>query len=80
VANLISLPMMFLSGTFFPRDAMPEFLRVVTEFMPLTYLNHALRTIANEGAGVAEIGGDLLGMAVWAVIAFVVAVRLFSWE
>jgi ABC-2 type transport system permease protein len=80
VANLISLPMMFLSGTFFPRDAMPEFLRVVTEFMPLTYLNHALRTIANEGAGVAEISGDLLGMAVWAVIAFVVAVRLFSWE
>ncbi len=80
VANLISLPMMFLSGTFFPRDAMPEFLRVVTEYMPLTYLNHALRTIANEGAGVTEISGDLLGMAVWAVIAFVVAVRLFSWE
>lgn len=80
VANLISLPMMFLSGTFFPRDAMPEALRTVTEYMPLTYLNHALRTIANEGAGLAEIGGDLLGMAVWAVITFLVAVRLFSWE
>lgn len=80
VANLISLPMMFLSGTFFPRDAMPEVLRTVTEYMPLTYLNHALRTIANEGAGPAEISGDLLGMAVWAVITFLVAVRLFSWE
>jgi ABC-2 type transport system permease protein len=80
VTNIISLPMMFLSGTFFPRDAMPEFLRGVTEYMPLTYLNHALRTIANEGAGPAEIGGDLLGMAVWAVIAFLLAVRLFSWE
>jgi ABC-2 type transport system permease protein len=80
VTNIISLPMMFLSGTFFPRDAMPEALRAVTEYMPLTYLNHALRTIANEGAGVAEIGGDLLGMGIWAVIAFVVAIRLFSWE
>ena len=80
VANVISLPMMFLSGTFFPRDAMPDVLRGVTEFMPLTYLNHALRTIANEGAGPAEIGGDLLGMAIWAAIAFLVAVRLFSWE
>src|SRR5574338_132143 len=30
VANIISLPMMFLSGTFFPRAAMPEFLRGVT--------------------------------------------------
>ncbi|HEX2141422.1 MAG TPA: ABC transporter permease [Candidatus Limnocylindria bacterium] len=80
VANIISLPMMFLSGTFFPREAMPSFLQGVTDFMPLTYLNQALRSIANEGAGVVEIGGDLLGMAVWAVISFVIAVRLFSWE
>jgi ABC-2 type transport system permease protein len=80
VANIISLPMMFLSGTFFPRDAMPAFLQGVTQYMPLTYLNHALRTIANEGAGVAQIAGDLLGMGVWAAIAFVAAVRLFRWE
>lgn len=80
VTNIISLPMMFLSGTFFPREAMPEFLRGVTEYMPLTFLNHALRSIANEGAGPADIGGDLLGMGIWAAIAFVAAVRLFSWE
>ncbi|HET6379852.1 MAG TPA: ABC transporter permease [candidate division Zixibacteria bacterium] len=80
VANIISLPMMFLSGTFFPREAMPSFLQGVTEYMPLTFLNHALRDIANEGAGVVELAPDLLGMAVWAVISFVVAVRLFSWE
>jgi ABC-2 type transport system permease protein len=80
VANIISLPMMFLSGTFFPREAMPSFLQGVTEYMPLTYLNHALRSIANEGVGVTEIAPDLLGMAVWAVISFLVAVRLFSWE
>jgi ABC-2 type transport system permease protein len=80
VANLLSLPMTFLSGVFFPRDAMPEFLERVTQFLPLTYLSDALRRIANDGAGLTDIGGDLLGMAVWAVIAFVVAVRLFKWE
>jgi ABC-2 type transport system permease protein len=80
VANLLSLPMTFLSGVFFPRDAMPDLLRRITEFLPLTYLSDALRRIANDGAGVTDIGGDLLGLAVWAVIAFVVAVRLFSWE
>jgi ABC-2 type transport system permease protein len=80
VANIISLPMMFLSGTFFPREAMPDFLQGVTQYMPLTFLNDALRTIANDGAGPVEIGGDLLGMAVWAAISFLVAVRLFSWE
>jgi ABC-2 type transport system permease protein len=80
VANLVSLPMTFLSGVFFSRDAMPEFLRTVTDYLPLTYLNHALRSVVNDGAGIGAIGGDLLGMAVWAIIAFLLAVRLFRWE
>jgi len=80
VANLVSLPMTFLSGVFFSRDAMPAFLRTVTDYLPLTYLNHALRSVINDGVGVGAISGDLLGMAVWAAIAFLVAVRLFKWE
>jgi ABC-2 type transport system permease protein len=80
VANLISLPMMFLSGVFFPRDAMPDFLASVTQFMPLTYVNQALRAVVNEGAGLASLGPELLGMGVWAVITFVLAVRMFRWE
>lgn len=80
VANLISLPMMFLSGVFFPRDAMPDFLANITQFMPLTYVNEALRAVVNEGAGLASLGPQLLGMGVWAVVTFLLAVRLFKWE
>lgn len=80
VANLISLPMLFLSGVFFPRDAMPEILRGITGYMPLTFLNEALRSVANDGATLTDIGPQLLGMAVWCVISFVLAVRLFRWE
>ena len=80
VANLISLPMLFLSGVFFPRDAMPEFLRSITQFMPLTYVNEALRGVMNEGSALTDLGPQLLGMGVWAVITFVIAVRLFKWE
>ncbi len=80
VANLISLPMMFLSGVFFPRDAMPDFLASVTGYMPLTYVNEALRAIVNDGASLTALGPQLLGMGVWAVITFVLAVRLFRWE
>jgi ABC-2 type transport system permease protein len=80
VANLISLPMMFLSGVFFPRDAMPEFLRSITQFMPLTYVNDALRGVVNNGDNLLALGPQLLGMSVWAVITFVVAVLLFKWE
>ena len=80
VANLVSLPMMFLSGVFFPREAMPDFLAGITQFMPLTYVNEALRAIVNDGAGLLSLGPQMLGMGVWAVITFVLAVRLFRWE
>jgi len=80
VANLISLPMMFLSGVFFPRDAMPDFLASITQYMPLTYVNEALRAVVNDGAGVTSLGPQLLGMGVWAAITFVIAIRLFRWE
>jgi ABC-2 type transport system permease protein len=80
VANLISLPMMFLSGVFFPREAMPDFLAAITQFMPLTYFNEALRGIVNDGAGLLSLGPQLIGMGVWAVICFAVAVFMFRWE
>jgi ABC-2 type transport system permease protein len=80
VANLISLPMMFLSGVFFPRDAMPDFLANITQFMPLTYIIEALRAVVNNGSSLASVGPQLLGMGVWAAITFVIAVRLFRWE
>jgi len=80
VANLISLPMMFLSGVFFPRDAMPPFLASITQFMPLTYVNEALRAVVNDGKSLTALGPQLLGMGVWAIITFVLAVRLFKWE
>jgi hypothetical protein len=34
----------------------------------------------NAGAGLTDLGPQLLGMVVWAVITFVIAVRLFRWE
>ncbi len=80
VANLVSLPMMFLSGVFFPREAMPDVLASVTQYMPLTYVNEALRAVVNEGAGLLSLGPQLLGMGVWVVITFVLAVRMFRWE
>jgi ABC-2 type transport system permease protein len=72
--------MMFLSGVFFPRDAMPDFLAAITQFMPLTYVNEALRAIVNEGAGLLSLGPQLLGMGVWVAITFVLAVLMFRWE
>jgi ABC-2 type transport system permease protein len=59
---------------------MPDFLQTVTSYLPLTYLNDALRQIINDGVSLTALGTDLIGLLVWAVISFVIAVRLFHWE
>ncbi len=80
LANVVALPMMFLSGVFFPRSVMPAALESITDFLPLTYLIEALRNIAIDGEALWSQGWNILGLAVWLALSFVVAVRLFRWE
>ena len=42
-ANVITFPMMFLSGTFFPLSQMPQFLQAIAQVLPLTYVSEGLR-------------------------------------
>jgi ABC-2 type transport system permease protein len=80
IANLVSLPLMFLSGVFFARSSMPEWLQTITQFSPLTYVTDALRSISIDGASLWAIRTDLLGILVWLAIAVMIATRLFKWE
>lgn len=79
IANAIGFPMMFLSGSFFPLDLFPPYLKTVANFLPLTYLNEGLRSTMVLG----NDSGALLDLAVTAVIAvifFVIPARALSWK
>lgn len=80
LANIIVFPMLFLSGTFFPRFGMPEWLQNVSAFLPLTPIIDGIRMIATEGRHLWEIGPQLGLIAVWAVIIYAIAFRVFRWE
>lgn len=80
LANIITLPMMMLSGVFFSRANLPGFAHTITNFFPLTYLADGLRAIAIEGATLFDVKTQLLGLAVWAVITLFIAVKAFRWE
>lgn len=80
LANVISLPMMALSGIFFSRAALPGVVRSITDFFPLTYLADGMRSIAIDGASLGDISTQLVGLLVWCVIACGLAVRMFRWE
>ncbi|MGB5875654.1 MAG: ABC transporter permease [Bacteroidota bacterium] len=80
LANLISVPMLLLSGVFFNRSNLPAALEAVTEFFPLTFLADGMREVAIEGATIVGILPQILGLGAWCAIAVVAAVKLFRWE
>lgn len=80
LTNIIVFPMMFLSGTFFPRFAMPVWLQGVTNYFPLTPVIDGARLISTEGQHLTQIGPQLGVMAVWLIIIYAVAFRVFRWE
>jgi ABC-2 type transport system permease protein len=82
IGNLVILPMMFLSGVFFPTDSVPSWLRVVSDRLPLTYLNDALRKISvdNQTFFDPRIQWDMVWMAVWLAVMAFLAIRVFRWE
>lgn len=80
LSNIIVFPMMFLSGTFFPRFLMPDWLQRVSDFLPLTPVIDGIRLIATEGAHLSGVLPQLGMLAVWTVVIYAIAFRVFRWE
>lgn len=80
LANIIVFPMLFLSGTFFPRFLMPEWLQGVSAYLPLTPIIDGIRLIATEGKNFIDIMPQVSLTAVWAIVIYFIAFRVFRWE
>jgi len=79
IGNIVTFPMMFLAGTFFPISVMPTYLQTIAHVLPLFYIVEGLNNVMVYG----NITGALIDLAVVAVITaviFVLAVRLFKWR
>lgn len=80
LANIVVFPMMFLSGTFFPRYLMPDWLQNISGFLPLTPMIDGIRLIATEGKHFIDLGPQLGLIALWAIVVYAIAFRVFRWE
>lgn len=80
LGNLVSFPMMFLSGVFFPRFLMPDWLQHVSALIPLSPAIDGLRMIATEGKNFFDLGPQLGIMSAWSVIIYFIAFRVFRWQ
>jgi ABC-2 type transport system permease protein len=80
MTQIVQLPLMFLSGIFFPLEVMPEWLRGVATFLPLTYLGDALRQTMVGGTPFAPLGVDAIVLAGWLVVTLGISARFFRWQ
>lgn len=80
LGNLVAFPMMFLSGTFFPSFMFPEWLRTLSQFIPMTPVTDGLRLIMTEHASLAEVLPYAGAIGLWMLVVYVAAIKLFRWE
>lgn len=80
MTSAVQFPLMFLSGTFFPIDSMPDAIRAVARVLPLTYLGDGLRQLMVDGTPFAPLWVCFAFLAVWLVVCFGIAARFFKWQ
>ena len=78
--NLTMMPMWVLSGVFFSSNNFPKVAQPFIQALPLTATNNALRATMLQGAGFAAVAPSLAIIAVWLVVSFGLALKLFRWR
>ncbi|MFT4299234.1 MAG: ABC transporter permease [Aeromicrobium sp.] len=80
LANFIVLPMAFLSGSFFPLDGSPAWLRIISNCLPLKHLNTGMLDVMVRGQGVDAIVWPIVILLGFAAVFAVISARFFRWE
>ena len=72
VLNLMTWPMMLLSGIWYSLEGSPHWVRLLAQVFPLTHILNAARAVTIDGAGFAQVAPDLayLGLTALAFLAF----------
>ncbi|MBQ7928405.1 MAG: ABC transporter permease [Methanobrevibacter sp.] len=73
-----SMPMMFVSGVFYPIETMPWILQKLAYIFPLTYLNNAMRGIMLKGQTLGDVWLDLVVLLGFTLLFFIIGVKRFN--
>jgi ABC-type multidrug transport system permease subunit len=80
VLNLISWPMMLLSGVWFSLEGTHPLVQKLALVLPLTHVVDAARAVMLEGAGLPQIAPHLLALCGFTLIFIFIGSRTFRWE
>ncbi|MDR2063624.1 MAG: ABC transporter permease [Candidatus Nomurabacteria bacterium] len=80
LSQAVAFPMMFLSGIFFPRFLMPDWLQNATAWIPLTPVGDGVRYIITENASLITLLPQIGLLAAWGLVVYFIAAKAFRWE
>jgi ABC-type multidrug transport system permease subunit len=78
--NLISIPMMILSGVWFSLEGSSPIVQKLSLLLPLTHFNNAARSIMLDGAGLLDVSGNILTLVAMTLVCMLIAAYSFRWE
>ena len=78
--NATMMPMWIVSGVFFSAERFPAALQPIIKALPLTAVIDALRANMLQGAGFAGVAPQMGILAIWLVVCFTLALKLFRWR
>ncbi|HVK22057.1 MAG TPA: ABC transporter permease [Actinokineospora sp.] len=79
-ANIVVLPMAFLSGTFFPIDAAPPWLQTVSKIFPLRHMNDGMMDFLVRGKSVTAMLVPCAVLIGFTLVVGFIASKVFTWE
>ena len=80
VLNLISWPMMLLSGVWFSLEGVNPLAQKLSQIFPLTHMISAARAIMNDGAGLLDVYPQLLILLAMSAVFITIGSLSFRWE
>jgi ABC-2 type transport system permease protein len=80
ILNLITWPMMLLSGVWFSLEGTNPIVRKISWFLPLTHLVDGARAIMTEGAGLADIAPHMAMLVLMTAVFLSIGSLIFRWE
>jgi len=78
LSQVVSMPMLFLSGVFFPTDSLPDWVQKIVDYLPLTPVITALRAVTLDGKALSETLSEFWIVGAWILATFIIA--LFSFR
>jgi ABC-type multidrug transport system permease subunit len=80
ILNLLTWPMMLLSGVWFSLEGTNPIVQKIAQFLPLTHLVDGARAIMTEGAGLMDIAPHLAILALMTAVFLSIGSFIFRWE